>query len=312
MKERKSFDIVVIGGGIAGMTAGVYAARANRSCAILESNITGGLANSTYIVENYPSYTEVHGMDLMQKCRDQVDNLGVTVEEVCEITSLDLTAQPKIIETEDAIYEAKTVIVATGRKPIPLEVPTECSQVHHCAICDGAPYKGKRVLVIGGGNSAFDEGLYLKQLGVAHIDVIEVMDRLFAAQAAQDALFASGDGTCGVECRLTTVCKDLVLDDAGNLKGAVLENKSTGETCTIDVDGIFVFLGQLPNSDMFKDVLELDKAGYVKANENMETNVPGVFSAGDINVKAFRQLTTAAADGTIAALMADRYIRSLG
>ena len=288
------------------MTAAVYAARANRSCVMLESNITGGLANSTYIVENFPSYTEVHGMELMQKCRDQVDNLGVTVEEVCEITNMDLTAQPKIVETEDAIYEAKAVIVATGRKPIPLDVPTESAQVHHCAICDGAPYKGKKVLVVGGGNSAFDEGLYLKQLGVEHITVIEVMDRLFAAQSAQDALL----GHDNVDCKLTTVVKDLVVE-GDTLKAAVLENKATGETCTIDVDGVFVFLGQLPNSEMFKDVLTLDKAGYIQADENMQTNVPGVFSAGDINVKQFRQLTTAAADGTIAALMADRYIRSL-
>lgn len=310
MKDKLAYDIVVIGGGIAGMTAGVYAARANRSCAVLESNITGGLANSTYIVENFPSYTEVHGMDLMQKCRDQVDNLGVTVEEVCDIVRLDLKAEPKIVETEEAVYEARAVILATGRKPIPLDVPTECSQVHHCAICDGAPYKGKRVLIVGGGNSAFDEGLYLKQLGVAHITVIEVMDRLFAAQAAQDALFKN-DGSCGVDCHLSTICKDLVLNENGDLKAAILENKDSGETSTIDVDGVFVFLGQLPNNEFFKDVIDLDKSGYITANANMETSIPGVFSAGDINAKAFRQLTTAAADGTIAALMADRYIRAL-
>lgn len=311
MKDRFSYDIVVIGGGIAGMTAGVYAARANRSCAILESNITGGLANSTYIVENYPSYTKVHGMDLMQKCRDQVDNLGVMVEEVCEITSMDLKGSPKIIETEEAVYEAKAVIIATGRKPIPLDVPTECAQVHHCAICDGAPYKGKRVLVVGGGNSAFDEGLYLKQLGVGHITVVEVMDRLFAAQAAQESLFKE-DGACSVDCCMTTFVKDLVLNENGDLKSAVLEDKKSKETRTIDVDGVFVFLGQVPNSEMFKGVINMDEAGYITANESMETNIPGVFSAGDINVKAFRQLTTAAADGTISALMADRYIRSLG
>lgn len=306
MKKHHSFDILIIGGGMAGMTAAVYAARANRNCAVLESVITGGLANSTYTVENFPSYIEVHGMDLMQKVRDQVDALGVLVEELCEIESMDLAAQPKVIETADAIYKAKAVIVATGRKPIPLDVPTECAQVHHCAICDGAPYKGKRVLVVGGGNSAFDEGLYLRQLGVAHITVVEVMDRLFAAQSTQDALL----GFDNVDCRLSTRVKDLVVEN-DILKEAVLENKNTGETDSIKVDGIFVFLGQVPNSDMFKDVLNLDKNGYALADENMQTNVPGVFSAGDINVKQFRQLTTAASDGTIAALMADRFIRTL-
>lgn len=306
MKETLSYDIVVIGGGIAGMTAGVYAARANRSCAILESNITGGLANSTYIVENFPSYSEVHGMDLMEKCREQVDKLGVTVEEVCEIIRVDLNSSPKIVETDDAVYEARAVIIATGRKPIPLDVPTECAQVHHCAICDGAPYAGKRVLVVGGGNSAFDEGLYLHQLGVSHITITEVMDRLFAAQAAQDALLCHEN----VDCCLNSFVKDLVLE-GDELKAAIVENKKTGELTTVEVDGVFVFLGQLPNSDMFKGMLEMDKAGYIKADENMQTGIPGVFSAGDINVKQFRQLTTAASDGTIAALMADRYIRTL-
>ena len=306
MKDTHSVDIVIIGGGIAGMTAAIYAARANRSCVMLESNITGGLANSTYIVENFPSYIEVHGMELMRKVREQVDHLGVSVEEVCDIERIDFSSSPKIVETDEAVYEARAVIVATGRKPIPLDVPTECSQVHHCAICDGAPYKGKKVLVVGGGNSAFDEGLYLKQLGVAEITIVEVMDRLFAAQSAQDALL----GCEGVCCNLTTVVKDLVVEN-DTLKAAVLENKATGEITTIETDGVFVFLGQVPNSDLFKGVLNLDKAGYVLADENMQTNIPGVFSAGDINAKAFRQLTTAAADGTIAALMADRHIRSL-
>lgn len=307
MKETRKFDIVCVGGGMAGMTAAVYAARANRSCAVLESNITGGLANSTYTVENFPSYIEVHGMDLMQKIRDQVDQLGVAVEEVCEIVKLDLTSQPKLVETDDAVYEARAVILATGREPIPLDVPTECAQVHYCAICDGAPYKGKKVLVVGGGNSAFDEGLYLQQLGVGQIAVVEIMDRLFAAQSTQDALL----GCENVSCSLTTRVKDLVVEN-DRLRAAVLENTATGETDTLEVDGVFVFLGQRPNNELFKDVITLDKAGYIAADETMRTNIAGVFSAGDINAKQFRQLTTAAADGTIAALMADRYIRSLG
>ncbi len=306
MKPVKKFEIVILGGGMAGMTAAIYAARANRGCVILESAITGGLANSTYTVENFPSYIEVHGMDLMQKVRDQVDALGVEVEELCEVVSIDLHAQPKIIETEEAIYEAGTVIMATGRKPIPLDVPTESAQVHHCAICDGAPYKGKRVLVVGGGNSAFDESLYLMQLGVAHLTLIEIMDRFFAAKATQDTLLNHPN----VQAHTRTKVADLVVE-GDTLKAAILENLDTGARTTLEVDGIFVFLGQSPNCDLFRGVLDLDKDGYVKAGVDMSTNVPGVFSAGDINVKAFRQLTTAAADGTIAALMADRYLRSL-
>ena len=306
MKEIQAVDIVIIGGGIAGMTAAVYAARANRSCVVMESAITGGLANSTYLVENFPSYIEVHGMELMQKLRDQIDLLGVAVEEVCTVEYIDLHASPKIVETEDARYEAKTVIVATGRKPMPLDTPTECEQVHYCAICDGAPYKGRRVLIVGGGNSAFDEGLFLKQLGVGDMIIVEAKDRLFATQYAQDALL----GHNNVSYRLNTVVKDLAVEN-GRLRAVLLEHRDTGTSSSIEVDGVFVFLGQHPNSELFRDVLTLDASGYVVADENMQTNIPGVFSAGDINAKAFRQLTTAAADGTIAALMADKYIRFL-
>lgn len=306
MKEIKPLDIVIIGGGIAGMTAAIYAARANRRCAILESNITGGLANSTYIVENFPSHIDVHGMELMQRVRDQVDRLSVAVEEICEIQKLDLDTQPKYIETAEEIYETKAVILATGRKPVPLETRTECEQVHYCSICDGASYKGKKVLVVGGGNSGFDEGLYLKQLGVANLVIVEVMDRFFAAQSAQDALLGSDN----VDFRLNTAITDLEVEN-GLLKAAILKNTVTKECSRIKADGIFVFLGQTPNSEMFKDSITLDPSGYIMADESMRTNLSGVFSAGDINVKQFRQLTTAAADGTIAALMADRHIRSL-
>ncbi len=306
MKTRQSFDLVIVGGGIAGMTAAVYAARANRSCVILESNITGGLANSTYIVENFPTYTEVHGMELMQKLRDQVDNLGIVVEEVCEIEKLELQGSVKTVETYDTIYEAKTIILATGRKNIPLELPCECNQVHHCAICDGSPYKDKKVLVVGGGNSAFDEGLYLLQLGIKHLTIAEKMDRYFAAESTQDKLLQNDN----VEGCLCSVVKDVVLEKE-ELKAVVLRNTVTGEETTIEVDGIFVFLGQIPNSELFADQVTLDKAGYIIADAEMRTNIPGVFSAGDINVKTFRQLTTAAADGTIAALSADRYLRTV-
>lgn len=306
MKERQQYDIVIIGGGIAGMTAAVYAARANRSCILLESNITGGLANSTYLVENFPSYTEIHGMELMQRLRDQVEHLEVPVEEVCEVEKLDLFSTIKSVETDDAIYEAKAVILATGRKNIPLELPRDCDQVHHCAICDGSPYKDKKIIVVGGGNSAFDESLYLLQLGVGHLTIVEKMDRYFAAQTVQEDLL----GRDNVEGYLSSEVKDVILED-DKLKTVILHNTATGEDTHIDADGIFVFLGQLPNSELFADAIKLDKVGYIIADADMRTNLPGVFSAGDINAKTYRQLTTAAADGTIAALSADRYLRTV-
>ncbi|TIH15905.1 FAD-dependent oxidoreductase [Marinifilum sp. JC120] len=305
MSESTTYDIIIVGGGPAGMTAGIYAARAGLKAIILEENITGGLVNSTYTVENFPSYPTIHGMDLMKKMRAHVDSLEVEVEEVCEIESMSLEGDIKIVETDDETFNAKTVIICTGRKPIPLNVPTECDQVHHCAICDGGPYKGKRVLVVGGGNSAFDESLYMITLGIEHITLVEVMDRFFAAQGTQDQLLGTGK----VDARSETKVVDLVVEN-DELKAAVLENVATNQQETVPVDGVFVFLGQNPNNELFAKKIELSKNGYIITDEHMATSIPGVFSAGDINDKAYRQITTAMSDGTIAALAAERYIRT--
>ncbi len=303
--EERSCDLIVLGGGPAGMTAAIYAKRANLDVVLLETNVTGGLVNSTYTVENFPSYPEIHGMELMEKMRAHVDHMGVEVEEVFEVEGLELGADEKIVRGYDMTFKAPAIILCTGRKPIALDVPTECDQMHFCAICDGAPYKGKRVLVVGGGNSAFDEGLYLLNLGVAELTVVEIMDRYFAAQATQDALL--GDPRVkGFTC---TKVADVEVTD-GQLTAAVLEDTRTGERTTLPVDGIFVFLGQSPNNEWFRDVLTLDDKGYILAGEDMSTNIPGVFGAGDINHKLYRQITTAVSDGTVAALSAERWLRS--
>lgn len=307
MTLEPTHDLIIVGGGPAGMTAAIYAARANLRVLLLESNITGGLVNSTHTVENFPSWPSIHGMELMAKMREHVDSCGVPVEEVCEITELRLHGPVKTVLTEDDAYTAHAVILATGRRPVPLGTPTEApEQVHHCAICDGGPYVGKHVLVVGGGNSAFDESLYLLGLGVARITLIEVMDRYFAAQSTQEALFGSGKA----QGRLRTRVHDLVVE-GGALKAAVLENLDDGSRETLPVDGVFVFLGQTPNNALFRDHVALTEQGYIKAGPDMSTNIPGVFGAGDINHKAFRQITTAVADGTIAALAAERLLRTM-
>ena len=302
--QTHQYDIVIIGGGPAGMTAAIYAARAQLTCIILESNITGGLVNATYEVENFPSWPRVHGMELMEKMRGHVDGLGVAVEEVCEIERLELSGKEKRVYADTGIYAARAVILATGRTPVPLDVPTECEQVHYCAICDGNAYKGKRVMIAGGGNSAFDEGLYLQQLGVAHITLVESMPRYFAAQSTQDAFFASGK----VTGHRSTNIVDLELAD-GRLVAVLLENTETGERFREPVEGLFVFMGQKPNSALFAETVALNAQGYIKSDAEMKTNIPGVFSAGDINEKPFRQIVTAVSDGAVAALSAERYLR---
>ena len=304
--EERTCDIIVLGGGPAGMTAAIYAKRANLDVVLLETNVTGGLVNSTYTVENFPSYPEIHGMDLMTACREHMESLGVAIEEVNEVEEVRLDGQPKEIRTSEGdSFTADVVIIATGRKPIPLPVETAFEKVHYCSVCDGTAYKDKDVLVVGGGNSAFDEGLYLLNLGVAELTVVEIMDRFFAAEATQDALL----GDPRVKGFKTTKVVDVEVTD-GKLSAAILENAQTGERTALPVDGIFVFLGQSPNNEWFKDAIALDDKGYILAGEDMSTNIPGVFGAGDINHKPYRQITTAVSDGTIAALAAERWLRS--
>ena len=299
-------DILIIGGGIAGMTAALYAARANLSVRIVEKEVCGGLVNWTHTVENVPSYKSIHGMDLMTACREHVESLGVAIEEVNEVEEVRLDGQPKEIRTSEGdSFTADVVIITTGRKPIPLPVETAFEKVHYCSVCDGTAYKDKDVLVVGGGNSAFDEGLYLLNLGVAELTVVEIMDRFFAAEATQDALL----GDPRVKGFKTTKVVDVEVTD-GKLSAAILENAQTGERTALPVDGIFVFLGQSPNNEWFKDAIALDDKGYILAGEDMSTNIPGVFGAGDINHKPYRQITTAVSDGTIAALAAERWLRS--
>ncbi|KPK77451.1 MAG: thioredoxin reductase [Phycisphaerae bacterium SM23_30] len=305
MKPIKNFDLLIVGGGTAGMTAAIYAAKANIRAAIVESNICGGLVNTTYIVENFPSRKSIHGMDLVQKIQEQTELLGVTVDEAAEVTRLNLTDGMKEIETDEFLYRAPALVLATGRQPVPLEIDThDCQEIHFCAICDGSIYKGKKVLVVGGGNSGFDEAYYLHSLGVKQIFLIEKMDRFSALQSAQDKLLRCE----GVTAMTSTIVEEIICEE--KLRSVLLKNIATGETQNISVDGVFVYMGQLPSNKLFADVVTLDADGYVITGEEMETNISGVFAAGDIRSKKYRQITTAIGDGTIAALSAGEFLRN--
>lgn len=297
-------DLIILGGGPAGMTAAIYAARANLDVVLIETSITGGLVNATYMVNNFPSYPAIHGMELMEKMRAHVDSLNVPVEEVFMLDTLDVSGPEKTVSDGETTFVAPAIILTTGRQPIPLDVPTEAEEVHFCSICDGSAYKGKRVLVVGGGNSAFDESLYLLGLGIEHITIIEIMDIFFAAQTTQNELLTREN----VSALLRTKVKDLEVT-AGHLSAALLENLDSGEILRVPVDGIFVFLGQKPNTAEVAGAVNLSDQGYILADEHMMTNNPGVFAAGDVVHKKYRQITTAVSDGTIAALSAEAWLR---
>ncbi len=300
----ESYDLIIIGGGICGMTAAIYAARANLRVCILEKEVCGGLVNWTNTVENVPSYPAIHGEELMDKCREHVDSLGVHIEEVDGVEKVDLSGPLKRVNTsEGGIYESKAVIVATGRRPIPMPVETDFPKVHYCSVCDGAAYKNKDVIVVGGGNSGFDESLYLAGLGVNSIHIIELFPQCIAAASTQKKAEQSG------KIRVSTSTKIIAVETQPSGKGLVhLQDEANSRAYTEEVDGIFCFIGQVPNTSIFEGVLGME-GGYIKTNADMETNILGVYAAGDVIVKKYRQITTAMSDGTIAALQVERYIR---
>jgi len=298
----QNFDIIVLGGGPAGMTAALYAAKANLKCLIVETSICGGLVNSTYVVENFPTYESIHGMELMERFQKQLVGAGVIIEDVAEIEKIHLIGNIKKVYTDTGIYTSRAVIIASGRQPIPIDLDQEVDQIHYCSICDGTAYKNKDVLVVGGGNSGFDEALYLITLGVKSLTLIEQADRFFAAKSVQKKLLAhkrvkAMHSISLIRCNL----------ENGQLTNVEVDTQHGNKT--LFVDGIFVFMGQKPSTDMFKSILPLDEQGYIVTDENMMTSIAGVFAAGDVRQKQIRQITTAMSDGTIASLCAERYLR---
>ena len=251
--EERTCDIIVLGGGPAGMTAAIYAKRANLDVVLLETNVTGGLVNSTYTVENFPSYPEIHGMELMEKMREHVDHMGVEVEEVFEVIGLELGEDEKAVHGDGIVYKAPAIILATGRKPIALDVPTECDQMHFCAICDGAPYKGKRVLVVGGGGFAVPK-LVRALRPEASIDVVEIDPKVI--EAARRWFFA-GDASARVYCA----------DGFDFIRGAALRGKK------YDLIALDAFSGAEPVASL---------AGDEAARAYAQLLAPGGAVAGNV------------------------------
>ena len=287
-------DILIIGGGIGGMTAALYAARANLSVRIVEKEVCGGLVNWTHTVENVPSYKSIHGMDLMTACREHVESLGVAIEEVNEVEEVRLDGQPKEIRTSEG-----------DSFTIPLPVETAFEKVHYCSVCDGTAYKDKDVLVVGGGNSGFDESLYLAGLGVRSVHIVEMFPACAAAQSTQDRALATGIIRANVNTTITAL--DPLPD--GRCR-ASLRDTASGAASEETVDGVFCFIGQKPNTALFEGLIDMEK-GYIRTDEDMRTSLPGVLAGGDVRAKRYRQITTAMGDGTVAALEAERFIRSL-
>ena len=306
----KIFDVIVIGGGPAGLSAGLYAGRSRLSVLQIEKAFEGGQIAITAEVENYPGAIEHEtGPTLIERMSAQATKFGVTkVFETVE--DVQLEGAVKTVKTNEATYQGKAVIVATGAFPRLIGCPGEKELtgkgVSYCATCDGAFFEELEVYVMGGGDTAVEEAIFLTKFA-RKVTIIHRRDELRAAKYLQEQAFAHPN----IHFMWDSVIKEIKGD--GVVEGMTVENVKTGELTEIVADeedgtfGIFVFVGFLPNSDLFAGKLTMD-GGYIVTDENMRTNIDGVFAAGDIRVKSLRQVVTAAADGAIAATMADKYL----
>ncbi len=304
----ESYDVVVIGAGPAGLTAAIYAARARLRTLVLDESVPGGQVKTTHKVSNYPGFPEdVKGVDLAGAFALQAERFGAKIRRAVEITRHDLAAQVKTLELDEVqTIGARAVIVATGAKARPLGIPGEDvfkgRGISYCATCDGAYFEGKDIHVIGGGNSAVEESLFLTQFA-RRVTIVHQLDEFQAEPAsAHEALSHP-------KIRVLFGHEPRAFHGETKLERLEIESLRTKERKTLATDGVFVFVGMVPRSDLLAPYVTLAPGGYVETSEAMETSVPGLYAAGDIRVKRFRQITTAVADGTIAALAAQKYLR---
>jgi len=299
------YDLIIIGGGPAGLTAAVYARRANKSVLVIEKSVFGGQITFSPKVENIPGFVSLTGNEFAEKLVEQVINLGAEFE-MCEVTGIEDGDIKKVV-TDGGTFEAKTVIIATGARHRMLGLPNEENLVGEgisfCAVCDGAFYEGKTVGVVGGGNSALQEAILLSDLA-KKVYIFQNLDFLTGEDALAEQLKAKEN----VEIITGVLVNELIGEK--ELSGVVIKDND-GNLSKIDLDGLFIAIGLLPQNEPFANNIELDKIGYAVSGETCTTKANGIFVAGDCRQKKIRQVATAAADGAIAALMACEYVDKL-
>ncbi len=299
------YDVIVIGGGPAGYTCALYAARANLNVLVLEKLAPGGQMATTDRVDNYPGFPDgVEGFELAMSMKKGAERFGA-VSQMADVTEVRLQGDIKEICTGGKQLQARTVVLANGARPRELGLPGEKELrgrgVSYCATCDGMFYRGKTVVVAGGGDTACADALYLSRL-CQKVLVVHRRDKLRASAAYQKPLLEAGN------VEFIWDSEVMALEYADILTGAHLRNKKTGAQTLIACSGLFVAIGQVPETGLFAGQIDLDPAGYVLAGEDTRTNLPGVFCAGDLRAKPLRQIVTACADGAVAAQAAEEYL----
>ena len=303
------YDMVIVGGGPGGYTAAMYAARAGLDAVVLEKLSAGGQMALTHQIDNYPGFPEgIDGFTLGEQMQSGAERFGAKTELV-EVLSLDLNAQPKVVQTSEGTFYGKTVLLATGASPRTLGVPGERELigrgVNYCAACDGMFYRGKTVVIVGGGNTAAAEAMVLSRIAKKVI-LVHRRDTLRATKIYHEPLMKAEN----LEFCWNSVVTELLSD--GKVNGVKLKNVQTGQETVVPCDGVFVSVGRKPATELVQGQLNLDGSGYVVADESTRTSIPGVFAVGDVRTKALRQVVTAVADGAVAVHYAEEYLTELG
>ena len=303
-------DVIIIGSGPAGLTAALYAARANLEPLLIEGLEAGGQLMLTTAVENYPGFRDgIMGPELMAEMRAQAERFGTRFVSG-DITKVEVGKAPIVVTTSEQSYQAQALIIATGASARLLGLPSERVLMGHgvstCATCDGYFFREKPIVVVGGGDSAIEEATFLTKFA-SHVTVVHRRDSLRASKIMQEKAFANPK----ISFEWDSVVDEIADPGQGVVTGIVLRNVRTEKTKTVDVDGVFVAIGHTPNTDLFVGQIELDENGYIVPHGGARTNVPGVFAAGDVQDHVYRQAITAAGSGCMAAIDAERYVESL-
>jgi thioredoxin reductase (NADPH) len=307
--NREHYDTIIIGGGPGGYTAALYCARAGLKTLLLEKLSPGGQMATTSQVDNYPGFENgIDGFELGEKMKLGADRFGA-VTALEEVTAVNLSARPKIVTTTDGEYGADTVILATGASPRTLGLPEEAALVNrgvaYCATCDGMHYKGKTVVITGGGDTAVTDALFLSKI-CKQVYLIHRRDTLRASKVYLESIRKTENLTFLPESKITQILHEKMVT------GVRVENVTSGAVTELSCDGLFVAIGRLPDTALFAGQVEMDDKGYIIADETTRTSIPGVFAVGDVRTKPLRQIVTATADGAVASKFAEEYLTENG
>lgn len=305
MSEVHVYDMIVVGGGPGGYTAALYAARAGLDTLVLEKLSAGGQMALTEEIDNYPGFEDgIDGFTLAEKMQQQAERFGAK-SEYAQVEHMDLTAVPKVLETSEGMFYGRTVVLATGANPRELGIDNEAALtgrgVAYCAACDGMRYKGKTVVVVGGGNSAAADAMLLSRIAQKVI-LVHRRDTLRATKIYHEPLMQAAN----IEFRWNSVVTELLHED--KLTGVKLKDVHSGEEAMLPCDGVFISVGRKPATELVQEQLNLDRNGYIIADETTKTNLPGVYAVGDVRTKPLRQVVTAVADGATAVHMAEEFL----